>query len=77
MLVKDLPANADLTTIKIRIPNEYKKETLAVGLRKMDVYFASSWFSGVWVKTSPKLERIYPLSGIFSSTVLEWEVVDE
>jgi len=45
-------------------------------LNTMEVHIYSSWSMGIWVKTDPASERVYPITGINISEVLEWEVVE-
>lgn len=74
MKVKELNSDISLSSIKIRIPDEYKRECISAGLNTMEVYLKSTWFNGIWVKTSLNSDRVFPLS-IIPSEVLEWEVI--
>lgn len=73
MLLKELKTD-NLSNIKVKIPAKFRQERLLSGLITDKVYLVSSWFNGVWVKTSLNSSRVYPLN-INPSSVLEWEVV--
>lgn len=75
MKVKDLPPDTNLEKIKIRIPEQYREEAEATGLKTMDVYLRSQWFSGIWVRTSPTATRMFPLQ-IHTERILDWDVVE-
>lgn len=75
MKVKDLPPKTSLEHVKIRIPEDYHEEARSTGLETMDVYLRSTWFCGVWVRTSPTAERMFPLQ-IMPDLLLDWEVVE-
>ena len=73
MLLKELKTD-NISNIKVRIPAKFRQECVLAGLTTDEVYLVSSWFNGVWVKTSLNSSRIYPLN-INPSSVLEWEIV--
>jgi len=80
MKVKDLPnQNAALDCIKVVIPATIPdRELNLIGLNTRAVYVTSGWFNGTWVKKEPGHDgRVFPLTGVHPSEVLEWEVVDE
>ena len=51
---------------------------MRAGLDTMTVYIQGSWgggAGGIWVKSDPTAERIYPLPGITLNEIREWEAV--
>lgn len=76
MKVKELPDNTPLHAIPMRLPDKYKDDANQIGLETQKVYFHSSWFCGVWFKTDPEDERVYPMQ-IHPQNVLEWDVWEE
>lgn len=75
MKLKDLPGNVSLDAIKVRIPDDWKREALSCGLNTMEVYIVGTWLTGMWVKESLTSERMYPIT-CFPRVALDWEVVE-
>jgi hypothetical protein len=73
MLLKDLEKDTELSTIKVIIPDEYKKEMELSGIPTNKVYIVSNWNKGIWVKTDLNKSRIYPLC-ISPFLALEFEI---
>ncbi len=64
-----------LSEILLHIPaRTYREFCKGTGLQTREVYVVSNWFNGIWVKTSKKATRVFPLQ-ITPSEILEWEVV--
>lgn len=83
MKVSELPGNASLDKVKVRIPDSIPDAELSlIGLDTRDVYIKSVWGygssenSGVWVSKSTGEGRIFPLTGHEGKEVLEWDVVE-
>jgi len=74
MLVKDLPKDADLTKVPIVIPDDIFEDNSYGGPPKKTVYLRSSWMRGLWVVLDPKATRVYPITEVSPSIVLEWKV---
>ncbi len=76
MKLKEVIKDISLASFKVRIPDKHRRKVISAGLDTMEVHVYSSWFLGIWVKTDPASERVYPITGIPASETLEWEVVE-
>ena len=59
MKIKDLPKNATLLGVKVKIPKKYEDDYSDI---KGNMYIYSNWQKGVWLKKKMSDGRIYPLT---------------
>jgi hypothetical protein len=76
MQVKELPDGTNISRVKMRLPEELEAQAVSAGLKTTEVYLGSAWNQGVWLKEDPDSDRIYPLTGVFTDDLLEWEIIE-
>ena len=74
MKVNELPSHQELGSIKVRVPKRYLPQMVELGL-SMEVFIASAWHNGIWLKPTLRSIKRYPLSVEDPKEVLDWEVV--
>jgi hypothetical protein len=72
MKLKDIPKDADLVGLKIKIP---KKIQTKFGLPKKEMFIYSGWCKGLWLKATMEDGRIYPMTFETYKDLEEFEVI--